>query len=47
MTQIADVRREGNGYYNDFKYSHDTKKSMPFPAPNAVYVDNKNKPAHP
>lgn len=43
----TDVRREGNGYYNNPKYSHDSNNGYPYSLPNSVYVDNKNKPEHP
>lgn len=43
----TDIRREGNGYSNNPKFSHDSKKGNPYFLPNLVYIDNKDKPAHP
>lgn len=38
-------RRVGNGYYNDSRYSHDANNGEPYLMPNAVYVDNSDKPS--
>ncbi len=44
----SNVRRIGNGYLNEECYSHNARKTTTVPQhSNKVYIDNKNRPAHP